>query len=234
VAKWRAITAACYVASRCRLGALMPLSMTVRMYKGTDKWLHGYVPWYERHIGPRRWRRNRILEIGVGGYQKSQPGGSLRVWRDYFPLSKIAGMDIHPKTVDLGSRVSFVQGDQVSTVDLNRATAALGGSPNIVIDDGSHYVGHAIASFEHLFPTMPRGSIYVVEDMSTSYWEDFGGAVEPPGTTAVGMAMELVHSVQAGDTTFVRRPKWGPTPEFKRTDVAAIHVYPGIFFVEKA
>ena len=220
-------------AKRARVGTLLPLALVTRLYGGTDKWAHGYTPFYERHVGARRWRSNRILEIGVGGYASPSPSGSLRIWRDYFPLSNVVGLDIEPKSVSLGKRVGFVRGDQACPDDLDQAVEALGGPPNIVIDDGSHYIGHAIASFEYLFPLMPSGSVYVVEDIHTSYWEDFGGQIEPHETTAVGMAKGLIHSVQARDTTFALHAEWAPTPKFDRADVAALHVYPGIFFVEK-
>jgi hypothetical protein len=219
---------------RARLGVVLPLAYTVRLYGGTDKWVHGYTPFYERHLGPVRFRRNRILEIGVGGYERLAPGGSLRVWRDWFPRSRIVGLDINEKVIDLGSRVSFAQGDQSAPSDLDRAIEALGGPPNIVIDDGSHYAGHAVASFEHMFPLMPSGSAYAVEDLSTSYWERWGGSLEPTSETAVGMAKHLVHDVQARDSTFVRHPGWGAVPAFDRSDVAELHVYPGIFIVIKA
>ncbi len=222
------------IARVARVGVVTPLRVTADLYGGTDKSQHGYTDHYPKHLAGRRFRRNRILEIGVGGYESTEAGGSLRLWRDYFPRSQIVGLDLHHKEVDLGSLVRFVQGDQSSPNDLDRSVAALGGPPDIVLDDGSHLAGHAIASFEHLFPLMPSGSIYVVEDLSTSYWKNWGGALEPSDSTAIGLAKALANSVQARDSTFVRKPHWGPTPEFDRNDVAALHVYPGVFFVEKA
>lgn len=224
-----------------RLGSAMSLSRTVAYYGGTDKRDHGYVSAYSALLRTRRYRSNRLLEIGVGGwsleegYSGERPGGSLRVWRDYLPRSVIVGLDIEEKRVRLGPRVRFVRGDQTDPVALAKAVDALGGTPDIVIDDGSHFAGHAIATFDVLFGQMAPGSLYVVEDLSTSYWPHWGGGLDLPADSAVSMAQRLVNLVQARDPTFGGRwPDWGPKPSFERSDVAELHVFPGMFAVVKA
>jgi len=126
---------------------VLPLGTTVRLYGNTDKAVRGYPRYYVHHFRGFRWRRNRVLEIGVGGYASAAPSGSLRIWRDYLPRSTIVGIDIHDKDVRLGKRVHFCRGDQTSREVFDRALEALGGAPDIVIDDGSHLDAHAIASF---------------------------------------------------------------------------------------
>jgi len=222
------------LARTLRLGTLLPLATTVRLYGGTDKGSHGYVPHYVRHLHGRRWRRQRVLEIGVGGYESSVPGGSLCVWRDTLPTSTVVGMDLHAKQVHLGRRVRFSQGDQSDGADLTRAVQALGGPPDVVIDDGSHLAEHAEASFRHLFPLMPPGSLYVIEDVHSSYWPHMGGGIPAPATTAIGWTKTLIDDVQVLDGTFAKKAKWGPPPTAEVADVGAVHVYPGIVFIEKA
>ena len=139
--------------------SFLPLGLAVRLYGGTDKLEHAYTAPYSRLFRRVRYRRNRVLEIGVGGYESRDIGGSLRVWRDYFPRSQIFGLDIHEKDVRLGPRVHFVRGDQSSDENLGRLLAEMDGPPDIVIDDGSHFVGHALVSLACLFPRMRRGSI---------------------------------------------------------------------------
>ncbi len=220
-------------AKSLRLGLVLPLAPMVRIYGGTDKLDHGYVPGYVSHLRARRWRPNRVLEIGVGGYEPATPGGSLQVWRDYLPRSTIVGLDLHDKDVDLGPRVRFVQGDQSDSRDLDRALEVLGGPPDVVIDDGSHLAGHVVVSFDHLFPRMPSGALYVIEDLHTSYWGDYGGGVPAPEDSAVGFLRALIDSVQATDPTF----SWEldrVAPRTPRRDVARVDVRPGVAFIEKS
>lgn len=223
----------------CRAGSLLPLDLTVRLYGGTDKFEHRYTRPYTRHLQSRRWKKNRILEIGVGGfeeegYQNARPGGSLRVWRDYFPRSAVVGLDVCEKEVDLGRRVGFVQGDQSVPDDLAMVLDLLGGPPDIVIDDGSHLVDDAERSFRYLFPLMSSGSLYVFEDLHTSYWREYGGGIPAPTGTAVGLVKTLVDAVQACDRTFDRKTKWGERPSTAYSDVIGLHVYPGICFIVKS
>ncbi|MDR1647626.1 MAG: class I SAM-dependent methyltransferase, partial [Zoogloeaceae bacterium] len=56
---------------------------------------------------------------------------------------------------------------------MNRAFAD--GMFDIVVDDGSHVCGDVIATFLNLFPRLASGGVYIIEDLSTSYWENFGG-----------------------------------------------------------
>ncbi|MEO7572240.1 MAG: hypothetical protein ABIX10_07370 [Acidimicrobiales bacterium] len=169
----------------------------------------------------------------MGGYENEQPGGSLRLWRDYFPRSMIVGLDLHVKTIALGPRVRFVQGNQAEPADLMRATEALGGPPDIVIDDGSHQIEHAEESFRALFPLMTQGALYVIEDTHTSYWPAYGGGSPAPASTAIGLVKSLVDDVQSHDPVFDQYPQWGPRPIIDLGGADALHVYPGIVFIEK-
>jgi hypothetical protein len=215
-----------------RVGTVLPLATTMRLYLGTDKLVHGYAPGYASYLRTKRWQVKRVLEIGVGGYESRAPGGSLRIWRDYFPRARIVGMDINDKDVDLGPRVRFVRGDQSSAEDLERVVAALGGPPDVVIDDGSHLGGHAKLSFEYLFPRMSSGSLYVVEDLHTSYWPEYGGDVPAPPDTAVGFVKALVDGVQAEDPTFPDMPV-ALRPEAEPAGVESMDIRPGLVFITK-
>jgi hypothetical protein len=216
------------------LGLTNQLSHLVRLYGGTDKGVHGhgYTPYYEVHLGPRRLKRHLVFEIGVGGYAEPAPGGSLSVWRDYLVRSKIVGLDIEPKIVELGSRVAFEQADQSSAADLQRVVDAHG-RPHIVIDDGSHVGTHIQAAFEFLWPVLLPGGVYVIEDLSCSYYPSFDGGDPPPPSSGVGLVEQLVDCVQAQDSTFRRKQRFGSRSAPRFDAVASLHVYPGVAFVEK-
>jgi hypothetical protein len=198
-----------------------------RFYR-TDKSSLGndYSEPYTRHLGPRRFERCVLLEIGVGGQRNPNAGGySLHVWRHYLPRATIVGLDLFPKNLPfLGRRVHLVQGDQSSHDDLARVVDRFG-APDIVVDDGSHVGSDVIASFAYLFDRMQPGGIYVIEDLHCSFYEQFGGTDEPGAGTAIGLLEELMSATQrASDAS-------GALP--MATGVAAVHVYPGIAFIEK-
>lgn len=220
---------------RARPATVSSAPLGLRVYPDTDKYWHGYATFYARHLRRHRLRRRRVLEIGVGGlggYDNRTIGGSLRYWRDYFPRARVVGLDIQAKDVSLGPRVSVVCGDQSSPEDLGRAIRALGGPPEIVIDDGSHVGAHQWASFEHLFPLMAPGGVYVIEDLHTSYWPDFGGGIPAPADSGVALVQQAASEAQGGDPTFWRRPEWGPTPPpWPWGAVSEVHAYPGVAFI---
>src|ERR1700722_14148643 len=63
----------------------------------TDKWgrTHKYTPHYDLHFTPWRRREINLLEIGIGGYaREGEGGGSLQMWKAYFPHAQIFGLDI--------------------------------------------------------------------------------------------------------------------------------------------
>lgn len=213
-----------------RLGLLLPLAWTMKLYGGTDKISHGYGRLYGRHFRRFRLRSFTLLEIGVF------KGDSLRVWRDVFPRASIVGMDIEPPDVHFGPRVRVVFGDQSSVEDIGGALAGLP-APLLVIDDGSHRGDDIWATFRHVFPRMASGGIYIIEDLSTSYWTEFGGGVPAPGGSAVGLAKELVDAVQS---TAPIHSWWGgasaerPAPIVEFDGVAAIHVVPNALIIERS
>jgi hypothetical protein len=113
---------------------------------------------YERHFSEFRDSDIEILEIGVFN------GSSLELWKQYFPKAKFIGVDILPACKQLADdRVSIEIGSQDDSEFLLGLTEKY--SPSIIIDDGSHLAHHVKFSFEKLFPSLPPGGLYVIEDM---------------------------------------------------------------------
>ena len=142
--------------------------------KVIHKWEH-YFAIYERHFGPWRGRSLTFLEIGVAR------GGSLSMWRRYFgPLAKIVGIDIDPRCrAHEGDGIAVRIGDQ-SDAGFFASVVEEFGAPDIVLDDGSHRMADLRASFDCLYPLMPKNGVYMVEDLHTAYWAKFGGGLGHP------------------------------------------------------
>jgi hypothetical protein len=143
---------------------------------GTDKTgEHHYTGHYKRHFKPFRFKAVKLLEIGVGGYEDPYSGAaSLRMWKRYFPFSKIYSIDIHNKTALQERRIKIYKGSQVDFEFMERILEEIG-ELDLIIDDGSHINSHVIDTFKFLFPRLKENGIYVIEDTQTSYWPEYGG-----------------------------------------------------------
>ena len=148
---------------------------------------HGYVATYQHELGPIRRRVRTVIEIGIGAYADPYKGGaSLRMWKDFFPRALIVGIDLHDKSRQAERRIRVFQGDQTDVGFLRRVIDEVG-PPDLVVDDGSHVSAHVIATFRALFPHVRAGGLYVVEDLQTAYWPEYGGS--PPGTPDAATSM---------------------------------------------
>jgi O-antigen biosynthesis protein len=144
--------------------------------KLSDKWSL-YLDELDRIIEPYRDQRIRLFEIGV------QNGGSLEIWGRYFANAEIIlGCDNDPKIRSLtytDPRIRVVVGDansdECETEILHQAT-----SLDVIIDDGSHVSGDIIKSFARYFPHLNEHGLYIVEDLHSSYWANFGGGLHAP------------------------------------------------------
>lgn len=150
----------------------------------TDKWGgHWYTQHYDAYFRSIRFRKLNVLEIGVGGYQnEAAGGGSLRMWKAYFPNSRIVGIDLYDKSQVREHRIDFRQCDQTDAEALTRLSNEYGGF-DIVIDDGSHVSEHVIKTFHVLFPLLRPNGIYAVEDLQTAYWPTWGGGMNDPSNS---------------------------------------------------
>ncbi len=138
------------------------------LHHGADKSskVHGYARAYERHLAALRELPITLLEIGIGS------GASLRVWRDYFLRGTIYGLDLADcKGLD-GPRIRTFQGSQADEDVLERLLHRAG-PLDVVIDDGSHRWADQVASFRKLYPHLKPGGSYVIEDLHTSYWDQY-------------------------------------------------------------
>ena len=132
---------------------------------GTDKASrgHDYLNLYERFLSSFRHTANSILEVGVYN------GGSLPVWRDYFPNAQIVGLDIDPDAVRFaGDRVIVEMADQSNIADLTRIATKYGPF-DLILDDGSHIWDHQITTLRTMLPHVKPGGYFILEDIDTSY-----------------------------------------------------------------
>jgi hypothetical protein len=142
---------------------------------GTDKATHGYAQVYEPLLRSLRQSIHHVLEVGIGTLSPAafssmfgcvpehySPGGSLRVWRDYFPTAVIWGLDTMPDTQFSEPRIVTKLGD---STDKAQTDAVLGDqSFDLIIDDGDHRLPGQHATYENLWPRLNPGGLYIVEE----------------------------------------------------------------------
>jgi hypothetical protein len=204
---------------------------------GTDKEAsHYYCRHYQEHLQPRRTQNVNLLEIGIGGYDDPRQGGhSLRMWKAYFPNGRINGIDLGDKSFHEEARIRTFAGSQVDEAFLKRVVAEIG-TPDIIIDDGSHRPEHVVASFKILFPLLAADGIYIVEDLQTSYWGsgspvtgDWGGSSD---LNAPNTSMNFLKSL-ADCLNYEEFPQDSYTPSYFDRHVVGIHFYHNLAFIQK-
>ena len=139
-----------------------------------NKWLH-YFDIYDRHFKRYRDRPVRMLEIGV------YHGGSLDMWKDYFGAGlQLIGVDINPRAKTFETQgVDIRIGDQSDPIFLQQLRDEFG-EVDIILDDGGHSCHQQITSYRSLYDMVASDGIYMVEDVHTSYWDEYGGGLNRP------------------------------------------------------
>jgi demethylmacrocin O-methyltransferase len=212
---------------RRRLAAMNLTELAVE-YKSTKYRTYRYTPHYERHLGHLRGEQFTLLEIGIGGYAKQRGGRSLKMWYHYFPKAEVVGLDIEDKSFLDRPRIHTYQGSQDDETVLRRIVEERG-APLVVIDDGSHRPAHVLETFRILFPLLPEGAVYAIEDVQTSYWPEFGGSEDrhAPATT-MALVKDLVDGLNYEE--FVDEDY---EPTYTDLNVVAVHAYHNLVLIEK-
>jgi len=185
-----------------------------------NKWKH-YFPIYERHFSQFIYTPATLIEIGCGA------GGSLQMWKQYFgPHARIVGIDVNPECKRFAEdQIEIYIGPQQDAVFLQSVIDEVG-TPDIVIDDGSHIMSHIAASFNFLYPQMLKNGVYLVEDLHTAYWEEYEGGLGKP-TTFIEICKNLIDQLNADHS----RGALAPT-EFTQSTMG-IHFYDSVVVFER-
>ena len=164
--------------------SLTALAETYGSDKGARK--HRYTELYDMLFRPFRDRPVSFLEMGllIGGPEHGADASretrdlpSIRMWLDYFSQARITGFDISDFSWFRHPRFRFVQCDMDDRARIARAAREIG-PVDIAIDDASHASHHQQNAFLEIFPTMPSGGLYIIEDLR---WQP--ETFEKPGIT---------------------------------------------------
>lgn len=198
------------------------------------KWTH-YFPAYENHFSRYVNRPVTLWEIGVA------QGGSLQLWKQYLgPYAQIVGLDILDKSRYEEDQIAVRVGDQSDPLVLQGLLDEFG-PPNVVLDDGSHLMSDVRATFSFIYPRMANDGVYVVEDLHTAYWPEYGGGLRQP-SSFVEVAKNLIDELNAesafGAALIYRDAALGPLEqsvppsEFSATTLS-MHFYDSLIVFER-
>ena len=164
---------------------------------GTDKTISGYSKSYEYLFNDIKNEVTSLLEIGIGSldanvdsnfrqiieskyegvsFDHYRQGGSLRVWRDYFPKAQISGVDIAEDCRLTEDRITTYICDSTdkNACDKQLSTAMF----DIIIDDGSHKAEAQLKTFKNFFSRTRFGGLYIIEDLGGGWDENKNMFVE--------------------------------------------------------
>ena len=155
----------------------MDLFELVEKY-GTDKTLSKYTYTYDELFNNIKYKTTSILEIGLGTLNPSipssfsgntqhfshyKPGGSLRVWRDFFPNAQVYGVDIAKDCMFTEERIKTFLFDSAEKEYCDYYLDNL--EFDIIIDDGNHDPKYQVKTLKNLFPKLKENGIYIIEDI---------------------------------------------------------------------
>jgi len=155
----------------------MELSDLFNKY-GSDKDRNGYSHLYSILFDGIRHKEMNILEIGVGtmvpnvcssmkGYMPDtyKPGASHRAWNDYFPNSKIYGVDIQPDTKFEENNIKTFLCSSVDRASVDQLMQDLNVKFDIIVDDGWHWDDAQKRTLVNFFPYLKDDGYYIIEDI---------------------------------------------------------------------
>lgn len=191
---------------------------------------HCYAKSYEQYFESIRDKELVILELGVAG------GCSIQAWRKYFPNAKVYGID---NNYDCAGEGIFI-GSQIDWEFLQKVLDEIG-TPDIIIDDASHYGPFTIKSFEILFPKLAKGGWYVVEDAACFYDRTYGEA-DGNGISEVfnffsslAMHVDIRGRAMTGNADYamkVENPGFCAVPKYSPL-LDSMHIHTSIWFLKR-
>lgn len=150
------------------------------MYEsGSDKSVfHTYTRLYSKLFEDIRYSDINLFEVGMGtknptikshmcGFPWTQPGGSLRGWKNWFPNAHIYGADIDKDILFKDDRISTFYTDQTDPNVISNMWKEIGDVEfDIIIDDGLHEFNANWIFMMNSYQKLKKGGLYVIEDVS--------------------------------------------------------------------
>lgn len=233
-----------FILSSSLLANNNPLDKLALKY-GTDKssQSHNYTKLYDTYFSSMRNEPIRFLEIGILN------GSSALMWENYFGNASLYFIDIDEKSIysaqkALSTRSHCYKVDQSNVNSLLSFTQQSGGNFDIILDDGGHTMQQQITSFKTLFPFLKENGVYIIEDLHTSFWKNWGGSgtqtnPKADNATTIGYLKELLTDINIiGGYTGCADTEKCPTNlknnlTYLQQHILSMHFYNSVCFIFK-
>jgi hypothetical protein len=184
------------------------------------KWLH-YFPIYEKYFSKFVDKSVYFLEIGV------YKGGSLQMFNKYFGnKTTIYGIDIDENCMKFNGEDGQVRIGNQSDIKFLDSVLEEMKYLDIVLDDGSHKMSDIKNSFIYIFPQLRDGGIYMIEDLHTSYWDNYEGGFDNKNNF-YNFLRELIDDMH--HWYHENNQKYSEISNF----ISSIHIYDSVVIFEK-
>jgi hypothetical protein len=149
------------------------------------------------------------------------------MWKRYFgPHALIVGLDINPECKEFEEdQIQVRIGSQSDTGFLQNVLDEFG-TPDIVLDDGSHQMADVVETFRFLYPHMTPDGVYMVEDLHTAYWDEYGGGIGREGSF-IELSKSLIDELNADWSRGQKHPT-----KFTRSTLS-MHFYDSVVAFER-
>ena len=137
---------------------------------------HTYADYYSSLFAHCRLKPTKVFECGIGTNNPDftssmgidgKPGGSLRVWKEYFPNATIYGADIDKDVLFEEPRIKTYYVDQLDPESISEMWREVGVRDfDFMVDDGLHTFEAGSTLFSNSISMLAKDGIYVIEDVS--------------------------------------------------------------------
>lgn len=115
---------------------------------------------------------SNFLEIGL--FLNDLQHTDLTAWEEILPSANIYGADMKEAQLFDRGRIKMSYLDQSSSESLNALLEKFPVQFDVILDDASHMHGSTICTFEHLFPALKSGGVYLIEDCQGDHPDNNG------------------------------------------------------------
>jgi predicted O-methyltransferase YrrM len=147
----------------------MSLKNLVDNSRSDKNTIHSYLDLYEKLLVSKKNTATHILEIGV------LAGGSIKLWKDYFPSAIVYGLDVVDKTENWDGvkdeKIKLLIGENAYNQNyVNKHFINNNLKFDVILDDAPHTLQSQKDCIKYYLPLLKDDGILIIEDVQDIKW----------------------------------------------------------------